>query len=113
MRVEELRELTIAMDRAVLAAYGWADIPVPPYCPLTVNDREALQTFEDEVIDRLYLLNAERAREEQRLGLAGKKKARATSDGGDPADEAPEEPAAPKTPAKARKPSAKQGKLFQ
>jgi hypothetical protein len=112
-RILDLRRLHEEMDRAVLAAYGWADIPVPPYCPLTDNDREALQAFEDEVIERLYVLNAERAREEQRLGLAGKKKARATSDDGDPADEAPEELAAPTKPGKGKKPSAKQGKLFQ
>ena len=30
---------------------------MPPYYPLTDAEREALQAFEDEVIDRLYLLN--------------------------------------------------------
>jgi hypothetical protein len=69
--VLELRELHEHMDRAVLDAYGWSDIEVPPYCPKTDADREALQAFEDEVIDRLYVLNAERAREEQRQGAAG------------------------------------------
>ncbi|PRP99389.1 N-6 DNA Methylase [Enhygromyxa salina] len=69
----ELRRLTEAMDRAVLDAYGWTDIEPPPYCPLTPAERAAHQAFEDEVIDRLYVLNAERAREEARLGLAGKK----------------------------------------
>jgi len=112
-RILDLRRLHEDMDRAVLAAYGWADIPVPPYCPLTDSDRAALQSFEDEVIDRLYLLNAERAREEQRLGLAGKKKACPASDHDAPADEPPEDLAAPKKPGKAKKPSAKQGKLFQ
>ncbi|HMA91528.1 MAG TPA: hypothetical protein VKP30_02535 [Polyangiaceae bacterium] len=32
-----------------------------------------MAAFEDEVIDRLYVLNAERAAEEQRLGGAGAK----------------------------------------
>ncbi|MBN2195021.1 MAG: N-6 DNA methylase [Polyangiaceae bacterium] len=60
-RVLELRALHEAMDRAVLAAYGWSDLPVPPYCPATDADRAALKSFTDEVIDRLYALNAERA----------------------------------------------------
>jgi hypothetical protein len=71
-RILELRRLHEAMDRAVLDAYGWTDIAVPPYCPTSDADRAALQAFEDEVIDRLYVLNAERAREEERLGLAGR-----------------------------------------
>ena len=71
-RVLELRRLHEDMDRAVLDAYGWADIEVPPYCPKTEADRAALQEFEDEVIDRLYVLNAERAKEEERLGLRKK-----------------------------------------
>jgi len=71
-RILELRSLHEDMDRAVLAAYGWQDIPVPPYCPETEADKKALQAFEDEVIDRLYILNAERAREEQLLGKAKK-----------------------------------------
>jgi hypothetical protein len=65
-RIEELRRLHEEMDRAVLAAYGW-DIPVPPYgTPTTDAERRALEAFEDEVIDRLFLLNAERAEEEKR-----------------------------------------------
>jgi hypothetical protein len=72
--VLDLRRLTEAMDRAVLDAYGWTDIEVPPYCPCTPAEREAHQAFEDEVIDRLYVLNAERAREEERLGLTKKSK---------------------------------------
>jgi hypothetical protein len=65
----ELRRLTEAMDRAVLDAYGWTDLDVPPYCPKTPAELEAHKAFEDEVIDRLYVLNAERAREEARAGL--------------------------------------------
>ncbi|MCA9700011.1 MAG: hypothetical protein KC431_20975, partial [Myxococcales bacterium] len=55
-----------------LDAYGWTDLEVPPYCPKTQAERDAHKAFEDEVIDRLYVLNAERAREEARQGL-GKK----------------------------------------
>ena len=71
-RIEELRRLHEEMDRAVLAAYGWDDIPVPPYgTPTTDAERRALEAFEDEVIDRLFLLNAERAGQEKRQA-AGK-----------------------------------------
>jgi hypothetical protein len=72
-RILELRRLHEEMDRAVLDAYGWKDIAVPPYCPMTDADREAIQAFEDEVIDWLYVLNAERAREEELLGKGDKK----------------------------------------
>ena len=86
--VIELRRLHEALDRAVLDAYGWTDIVVPPYCPVNDGDRHALQVFEDEVIDRLYLLNAERAQDEARLGLASKKggRTRAESDDSDEHD---------------------------
>ncbi|TKC98153.1 Eco57I restriction-modification methylase domain-containing protein [Polyangium fumosum] len=110
-RILDLRRLHEDMDRAVLAAYGWSDIPVPPFCPLTDADREALQAFEDEVIDRLYVLNAERAREEQRLGLAGKKKGRAPSEDADAGDEA-EAPVPKKAGKGAKTAPEKQGKLF-
>lgn len=43
---------------------GWSDIVVPPFCIATDEDRAALQAFEDEVIDRLFLLNELRAKEE-------------------------------------------------
>ena len=79
-RIVELRQLHEAMDRAVLDAYNWTDVEVPPYCPRTAAERKAVQDFEDEIIDRLYVLNAERAAEEKRLGLhAGKKKAGKTA----------------------------------
>jgi hypothetical protein len=64
--VQELRRLTQAMDRAVLDAYGWTELDVPPYCHETAAEREAHKAFEAEVIDRLHLLNAERAGAEQR-----------------------------------------------
>ena len=59
--VRALRQLHEDLDRAVLAAYGWSDIAVPPYCPATDADRAAVALFEDLVIDRLFALNAERA----------------------------------------------------
>jgi hypothetical protein len=111
-RILELRRLHEEMDRAVLAAYGWSDIPVPPYCPLTEDKRDGHQEFEDEVIDRLYVLNAKRAREEQRLGLGGKKKGRAASDNGDGDEAAPKEAPTPKKATRGKKGAEKQGKLF-
>jgi hypothetical protein len=65
--IHHLRHLHEDLDRAVLAAYGWSDIPVPPYCPPHATDsagQAALSLFEDTVIDRLFALNAERAAEE-------------------------------------------------
>ena len=58
------------MDRAVLDAYGWTDIAVPPFCPMNPDEERDLQQFKDTVIDRLFVLNAERAAEEKRLGVA-------------------------------------------
>lgn len=75
----ELRRLSEALDRAVLDAYGWNDIGVPPYSPSTPSEKDARQAFEDEVLDRLHVLNAVRGRAEERLGLgkkASKQKAR-------------------------------------
>lgn len=60
--IVELRRLHEEMDRAVLDAYGWRDIAVPPFVePANANDRRAFAAFEDTVIDRLFALNAERA----------------------------------------------------
>ena len=74
-RIEELRRLHEDMDRAVLAAYGWSGVEVPPYTtPETDAERRAREAFDDEVIDRLFVLNAERAEEERRLGLAASAK---------------------------------------
>src|SRR5690606_9943514 len=77
-RILELRALHEEMDRAVLRSYpklagvgskdpsivGWSDIQVPPFCIKTEADKAALALFEDEVIDRLFVLNAERAKVE-------------------------------------------------
>jgi hypothetical protein len=68
------------MDRAVLAAYGWSDISVPPFVtPATAADKKAFEAFDDEVIDRLFVLNAQRAEEERVKGLTGGKKGKAKS----------------------------------
>ena len=108
-RILELRALHEELDRAVLRAYpklpgvgsndpnvvGWSDIAVPPFCIATNEDRAALQAFEDEVIDRLFVLNELRAKEEA---------AEAANAGG----KALKRPAAKK----ASKPSQGQGSLF-
>ncbi len=93
-RILELRTLHESMDRAVLDAYGWNDIAVPAYCALSEKDRAAQQSFEDEVIDRLFVLNAERAEEEKKAAaLQGPAKpARKT---GAKKEAAPDEPAKP------------------
>lgn len=74
-RILALRALHEEMDRAVLDAYGWTDIAVPPFCPLTPDDQRALEAFQGAVIDRLFVLNAERAAEEKRLGVGKSTKA--------------------------------------
>jgi hypothetical protein len=63
-RIVQLRELHEEMDRAVLAAYGWDDVAVPAYgAPTSDTESRALAVFRDEVIDRLFLLNAELSRD--------------------------------------------------
>ncbi len=67
-----LRRLHEDLDHAVLAAYAWPDIPVPAYVtPTTPATRAAQESFEDEIIDRLFALNTTRAEQEQLQG-AGK-----------------------------------------
>jgi hypothetical protein len=109
--VLRMRELHEAMDRAVLEAYGWSDLKVPPFCAKDSAALAALERFEAEVIDRLYALNTERAAEETRLGLGAKPskgagKARSMKASVDrpklrsvppPPREAPSEPAIPKS----------------
>jgi hypothetical protein len=63
-RILTLRDLHEELDRAVLDAYGWRDVPVPPYCATNDAERGQLQAFQDDVIDRLFVLNAERAAQE-------------------------------------------------
>ena len=80
--IVELRRLHAAMDRAVLDAYGWTDIPT--HCKFPEHkgeDDEPLQggrdryrwpnTVRDEVLSRLLELNAERAEEERRAAKRG------------------------------------------
>jgi type I restriction-modification system DNA methylase subunit len=66
-RILALRKLHEEMDRAVLDAYGWTDLEVPPFCPKVPDEQGVLEQFQDAVIDRLFVLNAERAEEEKRL----------------------------------------------
>jgi len=62
-----LRALHLELDRAVLDAYGWSDLEIPPYTtPQTPTERRTLEAFEDAVLDRLFALNATRAAEEAR-----------------------------------------------
>ena len=97
--IHHLRHLHEELDRAVLAAYGWSDIVVPPYCPPRPDDhagKAALSLFEDTIIDRLFALNAERAAEE--AAAAGRA--------------APAKPTAPKPKKPRTKPSAAQKSLL-
>jgi hypothetical protein len=98
-----LRALHIELDRAVLHAYGWHDIEVPPYTtPRTPAERLTFETFEDAVLDRLFALNAERAAEEERQGLVTRasKKPTATA----PTATTPASPTKPR-PKKSTKPA--------
>ena len=79
--ISRLRELHAAMDRAVLDAYGWIDIPTDCDFLLDYEIDEVTwgrkkkpyryrwpDPVRDEVLARLLALNAERAAEEARLG---------------------------------------------
>lgn len=79
----KLRELHAAMDRAVLDAYGWTDIPTACEFLLDYEDEEEdggrrkkpwrcrwPDDARDEVLARLLELNAQRAAEEVRSGAA-------------------------------------------
>ncbi len=86
----KLRDLHVAMDRAVLDAYGWGDIPTE--CEFLLDyeiDEEEWgnkkkpwryrwpDEVRDEVLARLLDLNAERAKEEARSGaIAAKNRGR-------------------------------------
>ncbi|WP_438042979.1 DNA methyltransferase [Sorangium sp. So ce128] len=70
--IVELRGLHEEMDRAVLAAYGFDGVEVPPYAePATPGERQARSAFEDALIDRLFALNEARAAEEEQAGAEG------------------------------------------
>ena len=81
--IAELRALHAALDRAVLAAYGWRDVPT--HCEFLLDyaiDEEDgsirkkpyryrwPDAVRDDVLARLLELNAERAAEEARDGMA-------------------------------------------
>ena len=81
-RIVELRERHAAMDRAVLNAYGWTDIPTNCEFLLDYEIDEATwgrkkkpyryrwpETVRNEVLARLLALNAERAAAEAREGV--------------------------------------------
>ena len=84
--IQTLRDLHARMDAAVLAAYGWTDLPTACDFILDYEEDEAEEPtgrkrkkpwryrwpdeIRDEVLARLLKLNAERAREEQLAGLA-------------------------------------------
>ena len=85
--IVKLRELHAAMDRAVLDAYGWSDIP--PDCEFLldyeIDDEEWgnkkkpwryrwPDEVRDEVLARLLDLNQKRAEEERLAGLTASKK---------------------------------------
>jgi hypothetical protein len=59
--VEALRELHVEVDRAVLRAYGWADLEVPAYRGTAPGPHPG---FEEQVFDRLYDLNARQGQRE-------------------------------------------------
>ncbi|MCZ7686978.1 MAG: hypothetical protein M5U28_52850 [Sandaracinaceae bacterium] len=69
-RIAHLRALHLVMDRAVLEAYAtetadptWVDIEIPPFTtPETPAEKDLHQRFEDHVLDKLFELNARRAR---------------------------------------------------
>ena len=83
--IVKLRELHDAMDRAVLTAYGWANLAkriatdpdaMPRYLTEETEDDHKYQgryfwpaPIRDEVLARLLALNAERAEEERKAGL--------------------------------------------
>ena len=82
-RIIELRRLHTAMDRAVLDAYGWTDIPTDCDFLLDYEIDEATwgkkkkpvryrwpDPVREEVLARLLALNAERAAEAARTGAA-------------------------------------------
>lgn len=85
--IQKLRELHAALDRAVLDAYGWTDIPTACEYRLDYEiDEEEWgnrkkpyryrwpEAIHDEVLGRLLELNEIRAREESHAGLAAAKK---------------------------------------
>lgn len=53
-----LREVHVDLDKAVLSAYGWTNIPIPPYtAPENSKEEAAFKSFEHAVLERLSALN--------------------------------------------------------
>lgn len=101
--IHQLRTLHAAMDRAVLAAYGWPDIPTaceflldyeeeedPEDAPEATGKKKGKKKkkpyryrwpdeIRDEVLAKLLALNAERAQQERLAGTTGKKSAKKTA----------------------------------
>ena len=87
--IQKLRDLHAAMDRAVLDAYGWSDIPTAcDFFPLHPDDEDAdaehtgrtktrkyryrwPDEIQNEILARLMELNAERAAAEQEARTTG------------------------------------------
>jgi len=78
-----LRELHAVLDSAVLAAYGWSDLPtacefIPDYQEVNADGEPVAKSIRyrwsdavrDEVLARLLKLNAERAMQESHTGVA-------------------------------------------
>ena len=76
IEIARLRELHAAMDRAVLDAYGWADIPTGlQFLPDHEIDRYRWpDEVRDEVLARLLELNGKRTADEIRAAKAGGRK---------------------------------------
>jgi hypothetical protein len=85
--IEKLRELHTAMDRAVLDAYGWNDLPTDCdfFLDYEIDEEEWSNKkkpwryrwpdeVRDEVLARLLELNAERAKEETQSGAVAASK---------------------------------------
>jgi len=97
VEITKLRDLHADMDRAVLDAYGWSDIPTDCEFLLDyeIDDEESSSRrkkpwryrwpdeVRDEVLARLLELNAERATEETRSGVAATKRALEAPHAGD------------------------------
>jgi len=98
LEIVELRRLHEALDRAVLNAYGWTDIPtacefLPEFdeeqdeeeAPRSARGRQKRYRYRwpdevrDEVLARLLALNIERAAQQTPLEISKVSKPRATS----------------------------------
>ena len=91
--IARLRELHAAMDRAVLAAYGWDDLAEraePIFLDETNEDDHSYQRrlfwpsdLRDKLLSRLLALNADRHAEEVLLGIAPGMKGKAAEEDAD------------------------------